>query len=343
MDNRAWILCTKWSGDKSYRLAEQAISILTDFGFDIEFDKVEHTGTGTTELNFDGSLHYEVGVKEITQNPRKLFPIQEALAPVVSCFHEVCGHGGQWRHETLKNQPLSKALLLNDMACQTSPEFYGIDPLYREPTPRYFRQSHEIAAQYMGLKMTQKFLTAVYDNHTAERLLCEYTNLRLASGNEFISFPNNYKMEESKDGRKPYQKPTEPFTSMKQIYVQFQKDFIKQVFAPADYKTTKASNDLVSEYIHTRKWPWERAWAGKQINRTGDRLTQAYLLAGVWLKEYGDVFAMRELPVFRDMNFPRNLPEHPKERELDLTLLTEDDLNFARAMEGIPVDTGPSL
>ena len=281
MDNRAWVLCTKWSGDKAYKLAEQAVGILIYSGFNITLDKTKHSGTGMMRLDLDGSIHYTVGIKEIFQNPRRLFPIQEALAPVVSCFHEACGHGGQWRHEAQKDEPLSKVLLLNDLACQTSSEFYGIDPLYRKPMPQYFRQPHEIAAQYMGLKMTQKFLTAVYDSDMADRLLCEYTNLRLASSSEFISIPDGYEMGKSADGRKPYHKPTEPFTSMEQVYDQFQKDFVKQVFAPASYKSTKDSNDLVSDYVHTQKWPWERIFVRKRIDQAPDRLTQAYILSGI--------------------------------------------------------------
>ena len=350
MDNRAWILCTKWTGNDAYHLTEHAAKELKSSGFHIKLDKTERSGVGTMEFDPDGFIHYAVGVKEIFQNPRRLFPIHEALAPVVSCFHEVCGHGGQWRHEAQKDEPLSKVLLLNDLACQSSPQFYGIDPLYREPMPRYFRQPHETAAQYMGLKMAQKFLTAVYDGETAEKLLCEYTNLRLASGNEFISSPADYTMEKPATGRKPYMKPTEPFTSMIQVYDQFQKDFVKQVFAPADYRITKDSNDLVSDYVNDKKWPWERSWSRKQINQFGDRLSQVFILSGIWLEKHDYCSWIRELPVFKSMEFPKNLsefirnvPDHPKEDKLKLNSLTEDDINFARAVEDIPIDAGRSL
>ena len=245
MDNRAWILCTKWSGGKAYSLVEQAVGQLNDFGFPIELNKTIRSGLGTTQLNDDGSLSYEVGVREIFENLRKTFSIREALAPTVACFHEVCGHGGQWRNEANKDTPLSRVLLLNDLACKSSYQYYGVNPLHGEPTPRYFEQPHEIAAQYMGLKMTQKFLSVVYDGETADKSLCEYVNLRVASGNEFITALDDYHTEIPADGRRPYIKPSEPFTSMSQVYDRFQETFVRQVFAPASYKVTRDSLDSV--------------------------------------------------------------------------------------------------
>lgn len=63
----------------------------------------------------------------------------------------------------MKDVPLSKVLLLNDLACKSSRDFYGVDQSYTIPMSHYFEQPHEIAAQYMALKMSQKFLTSVYD------------------------------------------------------------------------------------------------------------------------------------------------------------------------------------
>lgn len=302
MDGKAWNLCTKWSDDEAYRLVRYAARKLAASGYEIKLEMIQ-SGFGTAELNSDGSLSYKVGIKEIMENPHKRFSIHEALAPTVACFHEVCGHGGQWRNEAMKDDPLSRVLLLNDLACKSSRKFYGITSWEDGPMPQYFEQPHEIAAQYMALKMAQKLLSAVYDEETADKLLCEYVNLRVASGNEFIPVPDGYQMEMSSDGRKPYMKPTEPFSNMSQVYEQFQETFVKQVFDPADYKVTSRSADFVSDYINSQKWPWERIWSRNQINQLSDRLTQTYVLATAWMEQHMYGHWIRELPVFKNMPF----------------------------------------
>lgn len=70
----------------------------------------------------------------------------------------------------------------------------------------------------MARKMIKKFLAAVYGKDKADKLLCEYVNLRIASENEYIPAPDDYQMEIPEDGRKPFMKPTEPFSSMDQVY-----------------------------------------------------------------------------------------------------------------------------
>lgn len=308
------------------------------------------SGSGTEQLMPDSSLHYEVGIKEIYENPRKLFSIHEALAPTVTCFHEACGHGGQWRHEALKDEPLSRVLLINDLACKCSNQFYGVDPSYKNPERQYFEQPHEIAAQYIALKMTQKFLTVVYDVDKADKLLCEYVNLRIASGNEFITVPDDYEMEIPADGREPFMKPTEPFHSMKQVYERFQETFVEKVFEPVSYQNTKESGDFVNRYIKEQKWPWERIQTRNQINAIDNRLTQTYVLSGIWINQHDYGPQIRQLPVFKNIEFPNNIkelirdiPDPPDEDELDLNALTEDDIDFARAVEQIDVDVGQSL
>ncbi len=118
MDNRAWIECTKWTGNDAYRLVFNAVEILKQFGYDIRLDNNDQLGFGNTQIYSDGSLSYTVGIREIVKNQYSRFPIHEALAPTVACFHEVCGHGWQWRYETRRDTSLSKVLLLNDIACK---------------------------------------------------------------------------------------------------------------------------------------------------------------------------------------------------------------------------------
>lgn len=350
MDDRVWVSCTKWTGDKAKKLVRQAAKILCDLGYDLSLNKNVHSGLGTEQLNGDGSISHEVGIKEISEHPRRRFSIHEALAPTVACFHEVCGHGGQWRHEAQKDEPLSKVLLLNDIACKSSSRYYGVDSGYTNAEPQYFEQPHEIAAQYMGLKMTQKFLTVLYGEEKADKWLCEYVNLRIASGNEFIKAPDGYRMEIPADGREPYMKPTEPFTSMDRIYDAFQKTFVKQVFCPVDYTVTKNFMDYAEYYIENKNWPWERKQSRNQINQISDRITQTYVLSAIWLHQHEYGQWIRDLPVFEHMEFPdtiprliKNAPDDPNKADLDLHRLTEDGINFVQAVEQLSEEPNQSL
>lgn len=350
MDKRVWETCKKWYGDDAYLLAEQTVNWLNSLGHSIELNKMKCLGSGYERLMADGSLQYEIGIRELFENPNSRFSIHEALAPTVACFHEVYGHGGQWRNEAMKDDPLSKVLLLNDLACKSSLQYYGVNSSYEKPSQQYFNQPHEIAAQYMGLKMTQKFLSAIYNKETANELLCEYVNLRIASDNTFIPVPDDYEMEMPDDGRKPYMKPTEPFTTMSQVYDQFQETFVKQVFTPANYKVTRNSMDFVEYYISNQKWPWERIQSRKQVNQISDRLTQAYVLSAVWIEQHEYGSWIKELPVFEHMDFPKNIseliqniPVDPKEKDLNLEILTEDDIDFIRAVEQIDFNPGQTL
>lgn len=350
MDDRAWIWCTKWTGNEALDLVEKAANTLHILGYDIDLVKNTRSGLGKTQLNNDGSLSYEIGIDEILKKPLSRFPINEALAPTVACFHEVFGHGGQWENENRKDKPLSKILLLNDLACKCSAQFYGFDPYCTNPESHYFEQPHEIAAQYMGLKMTQKFLSACYGTEKANKLLCEYVNLRIAKKSEFIKPPDTYHMEIPADGRRPYMKPTEPFATMSQVYNEFQKTFIKQVFKPVDYTVTKESVDYVEQYIKNQKWPWTRTQLRNQVNQIDDRLTQAYVLSGIWLNQHEYGQWIKDLPALRDIEFPNtiprlieNTPEYPDPKDLDLNLLTEENIDFTKAVEALGTDTGQSL
>ena len=335
MNDRAWLMCTKMTGSEAYLLARQITDQLKYFGHDIELSDMKRLGTESEELMGDGSLHYKIGVKELIENPRKRLSMAEALAPVVGACHEVFGHGGQWRNEANKDMPLSRLLILNDLACKSSFSYYGVDFDYEEPTPQYFKQPHEIAAQYIGLKAANKFLSSVYGKSKADDLLCEYVNLRIASGNEYIQAPDDYHMEESSDGRKPYMKPTEPFTSMSQVYDQFQKTFIDQASARAEYNVPKFPIDYPSIHIDTLKRPWEKISSQMMINHMPDRMTQIYVLSCIWLNQHEYGKWMKELPVFEHIEFPktvlqmmRNVPARPIEVDLDLRMLTEDSLTF---------------
>ncbi len=349
MDSRATGYIMMY-GDEASKIFSQAVGLLKQHGYNIHVLNELKSGTGNTELTDDGRLEYRVGSKGIVDKPYSRFPINEALAPTVTCFHEVCGHGGQWRNEIQKDTPLSKVLLLNDLACKSSNLYYGVTHDYTEPYSQYFEQPHEIAAQYMALKMTQKFLSTIYDKEYADKMLTQYVNMRIASSTEFIEAPDDYEMEIPEDGRAPFMKPSEPFNCMDEVYEHFQKTFEVQVFKPAEYWVDKNSQDAVGKHIK-KEWPWERPHARELVNNMSDRLTQVYVLSATWLEQHQDYAEwMKKLPALKNIDFPEkirdlidNTPNQPEKEDLDLGQLTEDDIDFIRAVEQIDMDVGPKL
>lgn len=362
VDYREWLFCKKMTGNEGIELAENIVSILRQSGYDIMLNDRIFIGDGFEKLNDDGSLNYEVGIKELKDDPHKKFGLHEALAPVVTACHEVFGHGGQWINESQKESPLSQFLIMNDIACKSSSQFYGLviehddeaneSALIRsdgvmninriKPMQRYFNQPHEIAAQYMGLKMAQKFLSTVYGDSDADRKLCEYVNLRVVTDKEYIKIPDNYQMKIPLDGRKPYMMPTEPFTSMNQVYDRFQKTFIEQVSKPSGYDISRNFLDHAEVYIESLKYPWERMTARSQFNKVSERMTQIYALSAIWLDHSDNMQWISELPALKNVSFPkkisdliRNAPDRPKDNDLDLSALTEDDIDFTRKIEQI--------
>lgn len=156
-------------------------------------------------------------------------------------------------------------------------------------------------------------------------------------------------MEEPADGRTPFMKPTEPFTSMSQVYNEFQKVFPKCTLELVDYKTGEQSIDSVELHIRKKEWPWKRQKSMEQFNQINDRVTQTYVMSAAWLECHDGYSWVKERPVFEDIGFPKRMsallksgPEKPEDDELDLSQLTEDDIDFERAINEIPVSLGRS-
>lgn len=345
-DNRTINYAMHMYGDEALKLVEKAAEILNTKGFKVTLRKELRRGTGSTDLKENETLVYEVGIKEIAENPNRSFPIHEAISPVVTCFHEVCGHGGQWRHEAYKDTPLSKILLMNDLACRNSWQYYGMDE-YGEPTRQYFDQPHEIAAQYMALKMTHKYLSAVYGEEKATAMVTEYVNIRMGKEQEYVIMPDEVKMTPSADHRGPFVMPTEPYKDMPEVLDNFQDTFVQKVFETPEYKVPRDMSDFVGTYINKHDWPWKRQAHREQIENIQDRLTKTYVAASAWLNQKEEYCWMKECPCFHNVEFPRKVSEIlnvniklPNKADLDLSQLTEDDIDFTKAVKNIALQNG---
>lgn len=341
LDNRTIFYAKKMYGNEAYDIASDLIDFLNDCGYDVNLIDNLPRGFGDTTTNPDGSLSYRVGIKQIAKNRISQFPIHEAISPVVTCRHEVFGHGGQWRNEAYKDTPLFMTLLLNDLACRNSPEYYGLDES-GEPTRRYFDQPHEIAAQFVGLKMSEKYLASVYGQKEAEAMLTQYVNIRMGRNGEYVLMPDDVKLTESNDYREPFQMPDEPFHSMEEVYTKFKETFIEKALGKLDYDVPKKSTDFVSKYINKHVFPLSRNSVREQIEGMPGCLQKAYVAATAWLNQIEGYEWIREIPAFQALDFPKKLQEvihtnikPPNRNELNLDDLTTEGLNFDRAVKNL--------
>lgn len=134
-------------GEDAYGLLEDSVKLLTNAGYNVQLIADNMREAGQAEHYPDNTFIHKIGTAEIVANPDKVFTMDKALAPLVACFHEICGHEWQWELESQKLSPLSTTLIMSDLACKVSYDYYGLDKNMR-PTKRYFSQLHELAAQY---------------------------------------------------------------------------------------------------------------------------------------------------------------------------------------------------
>ena len=157
---------------------------LNDVYGDIVLDSNMSVLEGDAAPNGDRYL-FRVGVREFVENPDKVLPMGAAMNPIVGLFHEVYGHGGQFCDEFQKRTQLAGILALNYAACNISDAYYGFD-LNRRPTDAYFRQPHEIAAQYAGIRAARDWLAGEFGAKGANDMICAYLKCRVSLRSEFI-------------------------------------------------------------------------------------------------------------------------------------------------------------
>lgn len=185
------------TGRETVELLDAARFALSDIANGrITFDPKLSAGDGITYNALDGTQEYVIGIKGINTNEQKLDD-HIAMLPVIALFHEICGHGGQFKYEFQKDTPLSRALALNDFACRCSQLYYygpNYDKNKNEPqfTAQYSRQPFELAAQYMAIKATHNYLSAAYNEKTSEKMLLAYVNARGKAKVSFIPKMGDY-------------------------------------------------------------------------------------------------------------------------------------------------------
>lgn len=149
----------------------------------IKIDEKLAAGAGSTERSRDGkAVTARVGIRDIGDDE---ISDGKAMEPLVALFHEVCGHAMQQCYEFGKTSTLSKAIAANHYACSGSDTYYGWNDT--ENSRRYFKQPHEIAAQYMGVKCAYRWLSeSLGDKAEAGRLIMAYEDYRQSIGKSWL-------------------------------------------------------------------------------------------------------------------------------------------------------------
>ena len=180
---------------------------------------------------YDGYLKpvFFIGTKELTFNADDVVPAGKALLPVVGLCHEVFGHGGQITHEFKHESNLSTMLTANYYACYGSPFYYGLNP-DNSPRKQYYKQPHEIAAQYMGLKMADVFLSQLYGKEQSFEMLKAVVDYRIECQSEFIT-------------------STKGCESMDDLLDRFDKAYKKREFEHRSYDPLQVGPDALSRYV----------------------------------------------------------------------------------------------
>lgn len=105
--------------------------------------------------------------------------------------------------------------------CRHSPLYYGLDE-HGNPTQAYFRQPHEIAAQYMGIKCTYEFLCGLWDDEArAEAAVAAVHNDLITKDSAYIQKPFG--------GSVPYRE------KVSEILDDLDSSFKRRVFEKRDY------------------------------------------------------------------------------------------------------------
>lgn len=314
LDSRTLIYSKKMYGHEVYGHLLDLVEYLESEGKMINLLEEKRMGTGATHMDTDGSLIYEIGVGGLVNNLNHEFPIHEAISPIVTCMHETFGHGGQKLNEAYKDTPLSMVLLLNDLACKSSYAYYGHDK-NGNLIPAYFDQPHEIAAQFVALKMSEKYLSAIYGQKEAEAMLTQYVNLRMGDDIEFIKMPENVKLTPGNDYRCPFMMPEEPFHKMSEVYPIYKKTFTEKVLRNVHYHIPDKSEDFVSQYINTHIFISKKKEELKeQIENTPSRIQKAYILATAYLNGMPHLKWIKDLPAFNALEFHKKIIQNRRNR-----------------------------
>lgn len=266
-----------------------------------------------------GKYIFKIGTRELEQSRTAEFLIEDAMHPVIGLFHEVYGHGGQQHYEFQKDTSLSEILALNHYACHSSWNYYGFPEGKIED--QYFKQPHEIAAQYVGIFYAYQFLSKEYSERDANEMICSYVNGRIKINSEFI------------EGKKEYKK-------VQAVLEDMDETFRRSIFKHRNYEHSRENPDLLVAFSDLI----QNQGLITRVEKCVNGLKQDHMMAAVYMK-YKDVSGLlRRQPACRMIDFYSAFrifqqPIKPKPDVSKITLqelvredlrLTEKDLSFKK-------------
>lgn len=205
--------------------SDKRFSYISLFRFN---DNISYFESSTKTDDYMKNISIDIGTKGL--NTDEEYSDYEAMIPIVGIFHEIA-HASQIHDRFKKSDKLSKVLAVNYLAGQCSREYY-----YGPNLQNYYKQSYEIAAQFVGLHMAQSFCSYRFGNETAEKLIINYVNNRIEADSGYIKFKHN-----------------KPYTSLEDIYDAFDEAFVKSTTQHRKFDAKRANNgfDTYSDYIRS--------------------------------------------------------------------------------------------
>lgn len=255
--------------------------IYDETGYDVLLRDDESKFYGNT----DDYVYYcepKIGIKDFKGHPDVDFPLEFVAMPVVNMCHEVYGHCTQVDKQFERASPMNRVLALSHYACQSSAHYYGT---YGDGRvyDRYFKHPHEIASQYAGIRMADRFLTEIYDQDTANDMLCSYVNYRVSKDSEFVS-------------------PDKPYVSVSDILDDFDKAFRKCALAHREYDYNKDYGPgYASELCLYAKERQDPKYVSR-MEHCQNGMKQDWIAASIYLARNDHNHLIRSKPVFSGMD-----------------------------------------
>lgn len=304
-------------------------------GFSVQLSPKKSIRDGMTVFDDYTVTRCEIGIKEFSEKFDQSVSDIDIMIPLVGMFHETFGHQYQMMKLFEKDTPLTRVIGLNHYACRSSSYYYG----YREKivdidgekyfetkmSAQYFRQPHEIAAQYAGIRACHSFLSwKLGDPEKSADLIRKYVQYRVKHGTECI------KSVGDKD-------------TVQNILTRFNMEFQRSVFRKRDYGIGSKQNDFLIRFGK----PGDR----KLVTFCPDGLRQDLLMAIPYIRNCNASDYIMKRGAFAALNLSmdhaRNLlkqPVEPRPKTKDLSLGELDsvlDQFSEQAQAAMGMDTGP--
>lgn len=223
---------------------------------------------------------------------------------------------------------MSQAIILGNLAYNAVTEWWDDD---------YCNLPNEIAAQYQGYKIGYEILSSIYGEEKAESYLCQYANARVAMNKNYAKVPDDYQMEQDEYGHAPYVLIRKgPFTSMEQIYNQFQKTFEECIGNIIDYEVpSNDENDAVAGHINNSEKLWNKKAARELVEKPSDKMAQMFMMSAAFLEKHELLAWLKDEPALHGLKFPKtmkglmkNAPPPPEKGDMRLDELKEKPLDY---------------